>query len=223
MRLDGNVYRVLARIFGIKTVIQSTQAKKEFANLMLSLMKQVHPGTFNEAVMEFGALQCVPANPDCSACIFNEQCFASSMNKVQNLPVVRQKSKKRKLFIYYLVTEWEGQVVLRHRKENEIWKGLYDFPSLEFENEQKENTLLREIESVTFLAPETVKVISLTPGVFKHLLTHIDITAHFIKINVDKKPDVTGSPTLQLVQSNDLPDYPVSRLVERFLEDTGEK
>jgi len=216
--VDGNVYRVLSRIFGIKTAIQTSQAKKEFGNLMSLLMKNVHPGTFNEAVMEFGAMQCVPANPDCSACIFNEQCFANSRNEVQKLPVVKQKIKKRKLFIYYLVTEWKGQVVLRHRQENEIWKGLYDFPTLEFDKEQKEDTILREIENISFLKPKSIKTITPNHKKHKHLLTHIDITAQFINISVDKNPDVTGSPALQLVLFNDLSNYPVSRLVERFLE-----
>ena len=217
--VDGNVYRVLSRIFGIKTVIQTSQAKKEFGNLMRSLMKQFHPGTFNEAVMEFGALQCVPANPDCSSCIFNKQCFAYSLNKVHELPVVKRKVKKRTLFIYYLVTEWEGQVVLRHRRKNEIWKGLYDFPSLEFENEQDAAVILREIESMSFIPPQSVIAIKPFQKTYKHLLTHIDITAEFIKVSVEKKPDVAGLSALQLVQYKELSSYPVSRLVERFLED----
>ncbi len=217
--VDGNVYRVLSRIFGIETVIQTSKAKKEFGHLMRSLMKQFHPGTFNEAVMEFGALQCVPANPDCSSCIFNKQCFAYSLNKVQKLPVVKPKVKKRTLFIYYLVTEWEGQIVLRHRRKNEIWKGLYDFPSLEFENEQDAAVILRETESMSFISPQSVIAIKPFQKTYKHQLTHIDITAEFIKVSVGKKPDVAGLSTLQLVQYKELSSYPVSRLVERFLKD----
>ncbi len=217
--VDGNVYRVLARLFGIKSVIQTTQSKKEFSSVMLSLMEDFHPGTFNEAVMEFGALHCVPQNPDCTGCIFNDRCFASMHKQVQELPVVKTKKKKKKLFIYYFVVDWKNHLILNQRKKNEIWKELYDFPSVEYNSEQAGEVVMKAIEKFNFITPETITVTTPFSKIYKHQLTHIDIFAQFIRITSNKKPRLKRQQNLYLVPRNKITEYAVSRLVDRYLDD----
>ncbi len=217
--VDGNVYRVLARLFGIKTVIQTTQSKKEFSSVMLSLMEDFYPGTFNEAVMEFGALHCVPQNPDCNGCILNDRCFAYMHNQVQELPVVKTKKKKKKLFIYYFVVEWNNHLMLNHRKKNEIWKELYDFPSAEYDSEQTDEVILKTIKELNFITPQTVTITTPFSRVYKHQLTHIDVFAQFIRISSNKKPILKRHQNLYLVPRNKVTEYAVSRLVDRYLDD----
>ena len=219
--VDGNVYRVLSRVFGIKTIIQTSRAKDEFGQIMRSLMEEVHPGTFNEAVMEFGALQCVPANPRCEACVFSPACFALNQQVIQEFPVVKPKIKKRRLFIYYLVVKWGKRLIVRHRRENEIWKGLYDFPSLEFTEEQEESKVMREIDTLELFSPDAVKVITSFSKRYKHQLTHIDIMARFIQVELKRKPNIESDETLCLIASQTLQDLAVSRLVEKFLVEEG--
>ncbi len=218
--VDGNVYRVLSRIFGVKTEIGSSKAKREFGDLMVSLMESVHPGTFNEAVMEFGAMQCKPANPSCVSCIFSAQCYAFSRKAVQSFPVVKVKTKKRKLFLYYLVVQWQNQIVIRHRTKEDIWKGLYDFPSLEFDHKQEEDNLLNQFGKLDFIAHEQNPVFRFNSKAIKHQLTHVDITTYFIFVNLNKRPEFINSESLSLIPTAELSKYPVSRLVERFLDGT---
>jgi A/G-specific adenine glycosylase len=217
--VDGNVYRVLSRLFGINTEIQSAQAKKEFSKLMLSLMDNTSPGTFNQSVMEFGALYCVPGRPDCERCVFNNRCYAYTHDKVQNFPVVKAKTKKKKRFIYYLVVEWNHHLVINHREKNDIWKGLFDFPSLEFGSKQTEETLLNKINNLDWIASETLKIVTPFSPVYKHQLTHIDISARFIHLTSNKKPSLSNKASQQLVPQNTLSKLAVPRLIEKYLED----
>ncbi len=217
--VDGNVYRVLSRLFGIKTEIQSTQAKKEFSKLMLSLMNNTHPGTFNESVMEFGALQCVPGQPNCRECIFKNRCYAYRHHKVEDFPVVKAKIKRKKRFIYYLVVEWNHHLVMNHRNKNDIWKGLFDFPSLEFNSNQTDEALLHKINNLDWIAPETLKIVSPFSAVYKQQLTHIDISARFIHLQSGKKPSLSGKTSHQLIPQSTLRELAVPKLIERFLED----
>ncbi len=216
--VDGNVYRVLSRVFGIRTEIHASGAKKEFSEKMRSLMNEIHPGLFNEAVMEFGALQCKPANPACEKCIFKGQCYALKHRAVTKLPAVKPKKKKRKLVLYYLVTEWEGKVVLRYREEDDLWKGLYDFPSLEYDQEQDEQSLLKTAGKISFLSPEKIRRLSMESKAYRHQLTHIDITARFILIELAERPEMNDG-SLRLVEKKNLNTLAVPKLVERFLKE----
>ena len=219
--VDGNVYRFMSRLFGIKTEILSSQAKKEFSELMLTLMQNFHPGVFNQAVMEFGALYCVPTNPHCDGCIFNKQCFAFTHHCVQELPVVKVKKKKQKRVIYYLVLEWNGHVLVNHRTKNDIWKGLYDFPALEYNSVQNMETVLNDIFQKKYILREAVKTMAPFSKIYKHPLTHIDITARFIRIKLNREPVVEENKSLRTVSYSVLSELAVPRLVDRYLEDWG--
>src|SRR5690554_5706333 len=130
--LDGNVYRVLSRYFGIETDISSSKAKKEFQELANEVLDQKQPSLFNQAIMEFGALQCVPKNPNCEVCVLNDSCFALKEKKVDKLPVKLKKTKVTQRFLNYLVFLDENKnSIINKRTQNGIWKNLYEFPLLE--------------------------------------------------------------------------------------------
>lgn len=136
--VDGNVYRVLSRVFGIDTPINSSAGIKEFKALSQALIDPKQPATYNQAVMEYGAIQCKPQNPDCSICVFNDNCVAFNTNTITELPVKINKTKIKHRYLHYLVFKFpEQQTILQQRTGKGIWQGLYEFPFIELENIQE--------------------------------------------------------------------------------------
>ncbi len=134
--VDGNVYRVLSRVFGIATPINTTAGQKEFKELAQVLIDKKQPGTFNQAIMEFGACYCVPQNPDCGNCIFNDSCVAFQQKKVGELPVkIKAKPIKKRYFNYLVVLLENERTILQQRTGKGIWHKLYEFPLIETSKE----------------------------------------------------------------------------------------
>lgn len=130
--VDGNVFRVLSRFFDIETDIASNGAKKEFTALAKELIPNEHPAIFNQAIMEFGALQCVPKSPDCNSCVLNSACLALQKNKVGLLPVKLKKTKVRKRYFNYIIfSDINQHLIIRKRIAKDIWHNLYEFPLIE--------------------------------------------------------------------------------------------
>ncbi|WP_338074399.1 A/G-specific adenine glycosylase [Hymenobacter busanensis] len=125
--LDGNVYRVLSRVFGITTDIAAPSTRKEFQQLADQLISVEEPGEYNQAIMEFGAIQCTPVNPDCLFCPVREQCFAFQHGMVRQLPVKTKAKASRTRYFQYLVLRHGETVYLRKRTGKDIWHSLYDF------------------------------------------------------------------------------------------------
>lgn len=179
--VDGNVFRVLSRYFDIETDIASSSAKKEFMELAYELMPKNDAATFNQAIMEFGALQCVPKNPDCTVCPLNDSCLALKYKKVDVLPVKSKKTKVRNRYFTYLVFEDEtGQTRIVKRTEKGIWHNLYQFPLIETESD---SIVSEPIESMgygnNFISVSTLESDSIT-----HKLSHQHLNIRFIKIVV---------------------------------------
>jgi len=136
--VDGNVYRVLSRVFGIFTPINSSQGTKEFKTLAQKLIDTERPGEFNQALMEFGATHCKPQNPGCESCVFSSTCVAFKKGLVKQLPVKTGKTKVRRRYFNYLVLVSDDErTILEKRTEKGIWKNLYQFPLIEKENSSK--------------------------------------------------------------------------------------
>ena len=134
--VDGNVYRVLSRHFGIETPVNSSQGIKEFKSLAQELIDTDDPGTYNQAIMEFGARYCVPQKPDCENCIFATTCEAYKLDKVKVLPIKIRKQKIRKRYFNYIIPlSNENLTDLKQRDQNGIWQRLYEFPLVESEKE----------------------------------------------------------------------------------------
>lgn len=210
--VDGNVYRVLSRVFGIKTPINSTQGIKEFQELANELLVKNKPGMYNQAIMEFGARQCKPVNPDCENCVLNDKCIAFAKNKVAQLPVKLKKLKIRnRYFNYFLLIDRNNKVVVNQRKEKDIWHGLYELFLIETEKETPLKTLLKAKELKAFGKNFIVKD---THKQFKHILSHQHLHSNFYVLKY--KGAFTGKH--QTISLKDLKKPAWPRLIERFLQ-----
>ena len=220
--VDGNVYRVLARIFGIKVPINTTKGAKLFNQYAEKLIVKDNPGIYNQAIMEFGALHCTPANPDCTTCIFKPECFAYSTGLIKKLPVKNSKIKLRNRCFYYFLIELDlkgnNYVYIKKRVNSDIWKNLYDFILIESEQGLVVNDDLICNKLQEMFGLKEVKITEVSKE-YRHKLTHQLIHAIFIKLNVNKKINLSNEKTLILVNKNNLIDYPVPRLIERYLID----
>ena len=145
--VDGNVYRVLARIFGIKDDIMSNQAKKIFQSLANELIPKNQPDIFNQAMMDLGSMVCKPKQPLCETCFMQEECFAFRHDEIVNLPVKSKKIKVKKRFFHFLLLEnADKNIVIEQRSDNDIWKNLYQFPLIETNLEASEDVIQSEFE-----------------------------------------------------------------------------
>lgn len=184
--VDGNVYRVLARIWGNDQPIDSTTGKKTFATLADSLLDKKHAGLYNQAIMDFGATVCKPQLPLCEQCIFEKECVARRQNRIQELPVKEKKTKVRKRWFYYLVMEYRGKVAIRKRTEKDIWQDLYEFPVLEQSDETAIPDLLKLAREKKWLKANTFELTD-TSGALRQLLSHQVITGRFIRLQLKQK------------------------------------
>ncbi len=149
--VDGNVYRVLARIFGITTPINTPAGHREFKTLARLLLDPSQPGIFNQAVMEFGARYCLPQNPDCDPCIFRTHCMAYQKNTVGSLPVkIRPKPVTNRYFNYLVVISDNEKTLLQQRIKKGIWHKLYEFPLIETDEEIELDQLQKMLEYQSF-------------------------------------------------------------------------
>ncbi|MDX9748064.1 MAG: A/G-specific adenine glycosylase [Paludibacter sp.] len=211
--VDGNVYRVLSRLFAIDTPVDSTQGKKEFQELAQTILEVKNPGLHNQAIMEFGALACVPANPDCENCPLQMNCRAYELDLVRQLPVKAKKTEVKELFYTYLYIHSGEEVVLQKRSSvNNIWKNMYEFPLIEASH------LLTPEEVVSH--PHLLEIGPFTlnpqPIDFTHLLSHRKINARFYRIEIDTVSSFMKNSLITTLQ--EIHHYPIPRLITRFLE-----
>ena len=211
--VDGNVYRVLSRVFGISTPIDSTQGKREFAELAQQLIDKKNPGTYNEALMEFGALQCVPQNPNCSRCPFVEQCIAYDQKTIKSLPVKSIKTKVRNRYFYYLYIKHKKSFYITQRKENDIWKNLYQLPLIETTEEILPEKIIIHQEFQQLFNTVDLAIDAITNPV-THLLSHQKLNVRFIEISVNN--DLKHENWIKICEE-DLVQYGVPKVIENFL------
>ncbi len=189
--VDGNVLRFISRYLGIETDIKSNQTKKVIKQKVELLIDKKQPGAFNQAVMEFGALFCVPANPKCTDCIFKAECYACLNGKVDKIPLSINKVKQQKRYFNYLVlimnSDKGKSTFLKQRTGNDIWKNLYDFPLIESVGKISGSELNQKITHM-FDIPHKHVSISRSKE-YKHVLTHRIIYARFyvIELSVQSK------------------------------------
>lgn len=213
--VDGNVYRVLSRVFGIDTPIDSTKGKKEFAELANALIDKKDPATYNQAVMEFGAVHCKPVNPDCAGCCLNNMCVAYEKKKVSELPVKSKTTKTRDRFFNYLVMDHKGKLLLSKRVKNDIWKNLYDFPSVETSAALSEEEFINSPQLKKLMKKNDFTVRKVSPT-YKHILSHQKIYARFWEISLAKPYAISEEHIIE-VKEPELEKYAVPRLVENYL------
>ena len=186
--VDGNVFRVLARYFDVETDISSTIAKKEFTALAYEVLDKTNSLQFNQAIMEFGALQCMPKNPNCSVCVLNDSCVALQKNKINQLPVKLKKTKVTERFFNYLVFEDElGNSIIQQRTEKGIWHNLYEFPLIESFIEFTEKEITDEINKMKFFSNEIMSINAYEEKSVLHILSHQRLKIRFWNIQLKGK------------------------------------
>lgn len=210
--VDGNVFRVLSRYLGIETDIASGKAKKEFEELANQLIPKETPGEFNQAMMDFGARQCVPKNPNCDLCPLKGNCFAFKNNLVNALPVKIKKTKAKDRTLDYLVIRCADALVLNKRSQGDIWAGLHDFPIL-----NEDRTTLEEI------ADSKPKLL---PKKYRHILSHQKLNASFFELEIpeEKYYELTKwceEEGFLLVREKEIEYLAKPKLIVNFLNDQG--
>ena len=184
--VDGNVFRVLSRYFDIETDIAQASAKKEFAALAFELMPKDTPATFNQAIMEFGALQCVPKSPNCGICVFNESCAALQKKKVDQLPIKSKKIKIRNRYFNYLVVADENDnTIIQKRTDKGIWHNLYEFPLIETEKEEDFDYVSEAVQADYFKDNTVISMLEYNEKSIIHKLSHQHLHIKFWKVNLN--------------------------------------
>jgi A/G-specific adenine glycosylase len=213
--VDGNVFRVLARLFNIATPINTGAGKKEFTVLANQLIDPKNPALFNQAIMEFGAMQCKP-KPICETCPFQQMCSAYEKQNIDQLPVKNNKLKIRARYFHYLHIEHEGGLYINRRIGKDIWQHLYEMPLIETVSELPENEMMQNAEWQNIFADATITIQHISTK-FKHVLTHQHIYAKFWKINVSPEWH-KNQAFYQYIKDDELKIYPIPRLIEQYFQ-----
>jgi len=192
--VDGNVYRVLARHFGIDTPINTTEGKKTFQTMAQALLPIDNNAAYNQAIMDFGAIQCTPQSPNCTICPLMESCEALRQNSIAQLPVKLKKLKVRERHLIYIYVRCQGEVAIHRRGAGDIWQGLW------------EPWLVDEVPEGAVLLRQNVK----------HVLTHRILYADFYLWEPEEKPSLP--PDYIWIKETELDHYAVPRLIEILLE-----
>ncbi|MCK9613292.1 MAG: A/G-specific adenine glycosylase [Bacteroidales bacterium] len=216
--LDGNVKRVLARIYAVNSDISETGTEKIFYKKLDEILDKKNPSDFNQAIMEFGALHCVPVNPDCKICIFIKECKAFNSGKVDEIPLKKRKSKVKRRYFYYIVPFNNKNNItytfLMQRGQNDIWKLLFQFPLIETTKPLSILELRKTYEFRKMTRGVKYKISEVSPA-YIHKLSHQEIFAVFIQLHISGELHVDK---LIKIKAKDLEDYPVPRLIEKYMK-----
>lgn len=214
--VDGNVYRVLSRYLGIETPIDSTEGKKLFSALAGEMMDKSRPAVYNQAIMDFGALQCTPQTPVCLFCPLADSCIALSKGLVMKLPVKQHKTKTTNRYLNYVYAHTNTYTFINKRTGDDIWKNLFELPLIEtVESVTEEEFLALPDFTKLFANGETPVVHSVCRDV-KHVLSHRVLYANFYEVSLPE--DTLSFSSFQKVRTEELGQYAVPRLIHAFLE-----
>lgn len=195
--VDGNVYRVFARYFGIDTPIDSTEGKKVFKAMAQEYLPKEAPAAYNQGLMDFGAIQCTPASPNCEVCPLIDTCFAANNNKVADLPVKAKKPKQRERHFSFIYIRCNGETAIRRRGAGDIWQGLWELPTKEL--------LGNAIENATLIKKNV-----------KHILTHQIIFADFYLLETDTPPTLPADYIW--IKESEIERYALPRLIDLLVK-----
>ncbi len=209
--LDGNVFRVLSRVFGIETPIDSTEGKKQFEQLAQQLLDKKNPSTYNQAIMDFGALVCKPQNPLCEQCPFSSECKALETDSIGSLPVKAKKLIKSERHFHYFVLHDGQHIFIRQRSAKDIWKGLFEFPMEEADSQWS-------ITNSQILKKFNRHLSSENHGLsYRQTLSHQYINGHFHEIKLERLP--THDKSYLRISKNTILNYAFPKIIRSYLED----
>ncbi|WP_298340170.1 A/G-specific adenine glycosylase [uncultured Algibacter sp.] len=210
--VDGNVYRVLSRYFGMDTPINSSKGVKEFKALAQELIDAKDPATYNQAIMEFGAIQCKPKNPYCPICPFKDSCLAFNKNRIDELPVkIKSAKAKKKYFNFLVFISEDGKTILEKREGKGIWQNLYQFPLIETGNSMNLEVFKNEIENHKLTKGLHFELSLYNEDAIIHKLSHQHLYTKFWIVNMEALP-VEG------ISVNKIKTFAVPILIGNFIE-----
>ena len=206
--LDGNVYRLISRIFQVESVINSSKAVKVFKGILEKLISKENPGDFNQAIMDYGSLICKPKNPNCLKCIFKKDCFSFNFKTISKFPVKKNNLyKKSRTFNYLVVIDSSNKIVINKRSGKDIWHNLYEFPMIETKKINK-NDIIKHLASKysisnNFITPQ----FDMTQN---HKLSHQDLTINYWILSLDY--DLNHAIEIKKIN-----DYPFPKPLHSFI------
>ncbi len=210
--VDGNVYRVLSRYFEIDTPINSSKGAKEFKNLAQKLIDKKNPAEFNQAIMEFGAVQCRPKNPDCNVCPLNNGCMAFNKNRIHELPVkIKSAKAKKKHFNFLVFISKDQKTILEKREGRGIWQNLYQFPLVETNREQSYDSFKKYVKSHHLLNNVSFELVLYNKDAIIHKLSHQHLYTKFWIVNID-------TLNVNSVLVDEIHDFPVPIIIGNFID-----
>ena len=218
--VDGNVFRVLSRIFGIHENIADPKTRIVFVDHANRLMGGSSPSLFNQAMMEFGATYCKPKRPDCETCLFQEHCHAYENDAQGELPFKKSLKRIRTRNLHYIVAQYDNSLLMKKRAAGDVWQGLYDFPLMENDSlldDEEAWDLIRSYGLSDFTIIESSKA-------YKHILTHQRINARFFRIELNDPnfvQEFKSKLDLELFNQLEIDQIPKPRLIDRFLTDAN--
>lgn len=216
--IDGNVIRVISRLFGINLPVDGSEAKKLIQEISEREIDPDHPGIYNQAMMEFGAIWCTPKKPKCAECPFAAECVALKNDLVQQIPFKKSKTKVKDEWFYYLVARNDGNVYIKRRIEDDIWQGLHDFIEIRSSEPLDHNEVIARFSELTG------QNIAKNPVSFGdeviHLLSHRRIRARFINVELAEPLGKMEQPVM-VVAEEEVVNYGLPKLIERYWTNTG--
>jgi A/G-specific adenine glycosylase len=213
--VDGNVMRVYSRLFGISTPIDSTEGKRKLNEVVTELVPKQQPGEFNQALMELGALVCIPANPKCDTCPIQVACYAYMHKQTAQFPVKEGKTKQRKRYLNYIVVKSEGKVLMHLRTGKDIWQELHDFPVVETTNPVSETTFIKEKKWQEIIRITSPVILDISAERV-HILSHQKLHARFYLIETAGTIK-TLPKDCRWIAIKDIEKVAVPRLIEVYI------
>jgi A/G-specific adenine glycosylase len=211
--VDGNVIRVITRLFGIEAPVDKPSTLKDIKTIATELLDKEKPALHNQAMMEFGALHCVPVNPNCNICVLNHKCLALKYKSVSKIPAKSQKLKIKNRFFHYLVINVNNKIFFQRRGAGDIWEGLYEFPLIETQETVSPESLHKLLDNFN-LSTSIVKIKNITTPV-KHILTHQNLHVTFIYVQSNNLSTIPVNWIQTDIQK--ISDLAVPRVIDRYL------
>ena len=213
--VDGNVYRVLARVFGIETPIDTTEGKKQFFKLGNELIDIKQAGKYNQAIMDFGATLCTPKLPKCKNCPFKEDCSALKNKRIDRLPIKSKKLVKKERHFHYLILNYKNQIWLNKRTHKDIWQNLYEFPMIEFSEKKDQNLVKSDLKWQKILGNIDFSITKISKP-YKQTLTHRKVIATFWELEL--REIIEGNGFIQ-IDKNNLKQFAFPKVIIQYLQD----
>lgn len=213
--LDGNVYRFISRYYGIEDYIELPSTKKKIMEILHDLIEEVPADEFNQAIMEFGAIQCKPAKVQCNECVFRTSCYAYKNNLVNTLPLKKKKTERKKRYFNYFIVQSEAGYPIQKRTEKDIWKHLYEFPLIETDKALDLQALFEDSECKKIF-PKGAEKIELKYEQ-KHLLSHQEIYAKFWHVKESSFLKYNAGKYV-FIKDEEIMNFAFPRLIEQYLQ-----